>query len=57
MGRQAGYWKELAASHVFLLPSLGESSGLTMMEAMLAGCAPFVADCGGPAHIVTEACG
>ena len=53
----AAYLKELAASHVFLLPSLRESAGLTMMEAMLAGCVPIVADCGGPAHIVTEACG
>jgi glycosyltransferase involved in cell wall biosynthesis len=53
----AAYLKELAASHVFLLPSLRESAGITMMEAMLAGCAPIVADCGGPAHIVTEACG
>jgi glycosyltransferase involved in cell wall biosynthesis len=53
----AAYLKELAASHVFLLPSLRESSGLTMMEAMLAGCVPIVADCGGPAHIVTETYG
>jgi len=53
----AAYLKELAASHVFLLSSLRESAGLTMMEAMLAGCVPIVADCGGPAHIVTEACG
>lgn len=51
------YWNELAASHVFLLPSLRESAGLTMMEAMLAGCVPIVADCGGPRHIVTEDCG
>jgi len=53
----ADYLKELAACHVFLLPSLRESAGLTMMEAMLAGCAPIVADCGGPAQIVTETCG
>jgi len=51
------YLQELAASHVFLLPSLRESSGLTMMEAMLAGCVPIVANCGGPAHIVTDDCG
>jgi glycosyltransferase involved in cell wall biosynthesis len=53
----ADYLQALAASHVFLLPSLRESSGLTMMESMLAGCVPIVADCGGPAHIVTDACG
>jgi glycosyltransferase involved in cell wall biosynthesis len=27
------------------------------MEAMLAGCVPIVADCGGPGEIVTEECG
>jgi glycosyltransferase involved in cell wall biosynthesis len=52
-----GYQKELCATHVFLLPSLRESAGLTMMEAMLAGCVPVVADCGGPKQIVTEECG
>jgi glycosyltransferase involved in cell wall biosynthesis len=51
------YREELAAAHVFLLPSFRESAGLTMMEAMLAGCVPVVADCGGPAGIVTDACG
>jgi glycosyltransferase involved in cell wall biosynthesis len=53
----AAYLKELAACHAYLLPSLRDSVGTTMMEAMLTGCAPIVADCGGPAHIVTEACG
>jgi len=47
------YQRELGATHVFLLPSFRESSGLTMMEAMLAGCVPVVADCGGPAFIVS----
>jgi glycosyltransferase involved in cell wall biosynthesis len=51
------YRRELGATHVFLLPSFRESTGLTMMEAMLAGCVPVVADCGGPGFIVTEACG
>jgi glycosyltransferase involved in cell wall biosynthesis len=51
------YQEELAATHVFLLPSFRESTGLTMMEAMLAGCVPVVADCGGPAGIVTADCG
>ncbi|MGA9450580.1 MAG: glycosyltransferase family 4 protein [Verrucomicrobiia bacterium] len=53
----ADYLKELAACHAYLLPSLRDSVGTTMMEAMLAGCAPIVADCGGPGQIVTEACG
>jgi len=51
------YFKELQQTHVFLLPSLRESAGLTMMEAMLAGCVPVVADCGGPGKIVTADCG
>jgi glycosyltransferase involved in cell wall biosynthesis len=51
------YREELAAAHVFLLPSFRESAGLTMMEAMLSGCVPVVADCGGPAGIVTDDCG
>jgi glycosyltransferase involved in cell wall biosynthesis len=51
------YHRELGASHVYLLPSFRESAGLTMMEAMLAGCVPVVANCGGPGHIVTETCG
>jgi glycosyltransferase involved in cell wall biosynthesis len=51
------YRRELGATHVFLLPSFRESTGLTMMEAMLAGCVPVVADCGGPGFIVTEDCG
>ena len=51
------YLNELRESHAFLLPSFRESSGLTMMEAMLAGAAPITADCGGPADIVAEECG
>ena len=51
------YQRELGNTHVYLLPSLRESVGLTMMEAMLAGCVPVVADCGGPNFIVTEECG
>ncbi|HEX5220568.1 MAG TPA: glycosyltransferase family 4 protein [Verrucomicrobiae bacterium] len=51
------YQRELGNTHVYLLPSLRESVGLTMMEAMLAGCVPVVADCGGPNFIVTPDCG
>ena len=51
------YQNELGATHIFLLPSLRESAGLTMMEAMMAGCVPMVANCGGPARIVTDDCG
>jgi glycosyltransferase involved in cell wall biosynthesis len=51
------YREELGSTHILLLPSLRENVGLTMMEAMLAGCMPIVADGGGPALIVTEECG
>ena len=51
------YRTELGATHIYLLPSLRDSAGATLMEAMLAGCVPVVADCGGPGHIVTAECG
>jgi glycosyltransferase involved in cell wall biosynthesis len=51
------YLRELGATHIYLLPSLREGAPLTLMEAMLAGSMPIVADCGGSAHIVTDDCG
>ena len=51
------YKDELQAAHVYLLPSLRDSAGITLAEAMLAGCVPVVADCGGPGQIVTGECG
>ena len=51
------YQEELLQSHIYLLPSLREYAGKTLMEAMLAGCVPVVARCGGPGEIVTDACG
>jgi glycosyltransferase involved in cell wall biosynthesis len=51
------YLNALQQSHAYLLPSLRDSAGLTLMEAMLCGCVPIVADCGGPGAIVTPACG
>ena len=51
------YQRELGRTHIFLLPSLRESVGLTMMEAMLSGCVPVVASGGGPGFIVTPECG
>lgn len=51
------YQKELGETHIFLLPSMRETVGLTMMEAMLAGAVPVVADNGGPRLTVTEDCG
>ncbi len=56
MTRQA-YQETLGRTHVYLLPSMRETVGLTMMEAMLAGCVPVVADNGGPRVTVTDECG
>lgn len=51
------YRDQLFGSHVYLLPSLRESAGITLMEGMLAGCVPVVADCGGPHNIVSDGSG
>lgn len=51
------YDDALRRTHVYLLPSLRENAGLTMMEAMLAGCVPIVLKLGGPGEIVTKQCG
>lgn len=51
------YPQALADSDVYFLPSFRESTGITLMEAMLSGCVPVVADCGGPGEIVTDECG
>jgi len=48
------YLNELHKSHLYLLPSLREHTGLTLLEAMLAGCVPIVANGGGPGSIVAE---
>lgn len=47
----------LATFDICLLPSLRDGAGLSIMEAMLAGCVPIVADWCGPAEFVTEQCG
>jgi len=51
------YVAKLQESHVYLLPSLRDSAGLTLLEAMAAGCVPVVADCGGPGQMVHADCG
>jgi glycosyltransferase involved in cell wall biosynthesis len=54
---RADYQQELGNTHIYLLPSMRETVGLTGLEAMLAGCVPVVADNGGPRLTVTEDCG
>jgi glycosyltransferase involved in cell wall biosynthesis len=54
---RADYQQELGNTHIYLLPSMRETVGLTGLEAMLAGCVPVVADNGGPGLTVTEECG
>ncbi len=51
------YVEELRKTDLYLLPSLREGGGLTMMEAMLAGCVPIVANAGGPGTAVSDDCG
>lgn len=51
------YVGTLNETHVYLLPSLRDNGPVTLMEAMLAGCVPVVADCGGPGEIVSESTG
>jgi glycosyltransferase involved in cell wall biosynthesis len=47
----------LSTFDIVLLPSLRDGAGLSIMEAMLAGCVPIVADWCGPAEFVTPDCG
>lgn len=55
--RGEAYHQALRDADIYLLPSLRDNAPITLMEAMLAGCAPVVAACGGPASIVTHDCG
>lgn len=51
------YAQELGRYDVCLLPTLRDGGGLSIMEAMLAGCVPIVADWCGPGEAVTHHCG
>lgn len=51
------YSDALRKSDIYLLPSLRDNAPITLMEAMLCGCVPIVADCGGPCSIVADDCG
>jgi glycosyltransferase involved in cell wall biosynthesis len=51
------YITKLRNSHVFILPSFRENAGITMLEAMLAGCVPVIIDASAQAGVVNESCG
>jgi glycosyltransferase involved in cell wall biosynthesis len=48
------YVAQLHASDVYLMPSFRETTPVTLLEAMLAGCYPVVADISAPGEIVRE---
>ena len=50
--RGEDYFHALRRAHIYLMPSLRDSTGITLMEAMAAGCVPIVADLGGPSQLV-----
>lgn len=49
--------REYQAHHVFLFPSLRDSGGMALLEALAHGVPAVCADVGGPGQIVTETCG
>jgi len=51
------YISELRGSHCYLLPSFRENLGLTMIEAMMSGVVPIVANISAPGEVVTSRCG
>jgi glycosyltransferase involved in cell wall biosynthesis len=53
----AEYVNKLKESHVFILPSFRENAGITMLEAMLAGCVPVIVDASAQAAVVDKTCG
>jgi glycosyltransferase involved in cell wall biosynthesis len=53
----AEYANKLKESHVFILPSFRENAGITMLEAMLAGCVPVIVDASAQAGVVKDSCG
>lgn len=51
------YANKLKESHIFILPSFRENAGITMLEAMLAGCVPVIIDASAQAGVVDDNCG
>jgi glycosyltransferase involved in cell wall biosynthesis len=51
------YWNELRSADIYAMPSLRDNCPATLLEAMLSGCAPIVADCNGPGEVVPPGAG
>ena len=51
------YANKLKESHIFILPSFRENAGITMLDAMLAGCVPIIVDASAQAGVVDDTCG
>ena len=51
------YCNKLKESHAFILPSFRENAGITMLEAMLAGCVPIIVDASAQAAVFDSRCG
>jgi glycosyltransferase involved in cell wall biosynthesis len=53
----SAYPDKLKACHVCLLPSFRENVGMTLLEAMMAGCVPLIVDASAQAENVPADCG
>lgn len=51
------YINKLKESHILILPSFRENAGITMLEAMLAGCVPIIVDASAQAGVVDNLSG
>jgi glycosyltransferase involved in cell wall biosynthesis len=51
------YPEKLKSCHVCLLPSFRENVGITLLEAMMAGCVPLIVDASAQAENVPDGCG
>ena len=54
---RGAYWENLLGSDIYAMPSLRDNCPATLLEAMLCGCAPVIADCNGPGEMVPEGSG
>lgn len=51
------YLEELQAAQIYAMPSLRDNCPATLLEAMLCGCVPIVANCNGPGELVPDGAG